>query len=164
MGAHFMTGNREKFIERRNRAWELRKAGASYRAIARELGVSRDTAHKDVLHESRILIARTQETAEEARKLDTERLDGMLLAIAPKIREGNIAAIGQGVRILERRAKMFGYDAPTQVEMSGSMEVVQVFQLAQASLAAKLANLPVIDVTPLLAALSTGGDSGNGRH
>jgi len=59
---------------------------------------------------------------------------------------------------------MYGYDAPEKVEMSGSMEVVQVFQQAQLSLAKKLADLPIIDITPALAALSTGGDSGNSRH
>ena len=164
MAAPLIIGNREKFTERRLRAWELRKSGASYRAIARELGYSYDTAHKDVQHVFRTLIERTTESAEQARKIDTERLDTMLLALASKIRDGNVAAIGQAIQILARRAKMYGYDAPEKVEMSGSMEVVQVFQQAQLSLAKKLADLPIIDITPALAALSTGGESGNGRH
>lgn len=160
--------------ERRARAVELVKAGATYRDIAAHLKVSLRTAWKDVQRELERLAAETQHTTAIYRSLELQRLDRLQVALWNKALGGkredgtviapDVGAVHAILKIMERRARLLGLDAPQQVEVGGSMEVIQTFQQAQSSLAAKLANLPVIDVTPQLAALSTGGDNGNGHH
>ena len=155
----------EAMLERRARAWELRKAGAGYRAIGRELGVSRDTAHKDVRHVFQHLVAKTQESAEQARQIDSERLDSWLLALAPKLREGHLGAIERGIKILERRAKMFGYDAPTQVEVSATVADVtseEMRERVREKLLRLADGLPVIEVQPVVPQLGEAGGNGHG--
>ncbi len=168
-----IVGRTERNEERRAKAFELRKAGAGYRRIGRELGVSHDTAHKDVRKVLRRLIARTQESAEEARRLDLERLDAMLLALAPQIRDGRIGAITNGVKILERRAKMLGYDAPQQVQMAAVVAEVDTAEAARLRVREKLlrlfggdgagAQMPVLDITPVAPKLGEAGGNGHGH-
>lgn len=96
--------------DRQIRALELRKSGVSYEDIARELGYrGRDGAHRAV---SAALKRTLQEPADELRRLESERLDAMLFAIAPLVRRGNLEAIDRALKIMERRAKLLGLDAP----------------------------------------------------
>lgn len=74
--------------ERREKAWELRRRGFSFRAIAEELGrdpavgerYSKSQAQRDVQHVLDELLARTVDSAAEARALDLARLDDLLAA------------------------------------------------------------------------------------
>jgi hypothetical protein len=159
---------------RRARVLELRKAGASYREISEQVHASLRTVWRDVRVELRKLAEETRDTTEVFRAMEMQRLDRLQLSYWPnavgftdkdgKPHPASVKAAEIVLRIMEQRAKLLGLNAPTLVEVGGSMEVVQVFQQAQLSLAKKLADLPIIDITPALAALSTGGDSGNGRH
>jgi hypothetical protein len=58
-------GQVESIAERRTIALELRKAGRSYREIARQLSVDVHTAHADVAAELAALCERTVEEAKE---------------------------------------------------------------------------------------------------
>jgi len=56
-----------------------------------------------------------------------ERLDQMLLALGPMLRtnqrEGrmaNLGAIDRALKIMERRAKLLGLDAPVRQEVTGA--------------------------------------------
>ncbi len=74
--------------ERREKAWDLRRRGFSFRAIADELGrdpavgerYSKSQAQRDVQHVLDELLARTVDSAAEARALDLARLDDLLAA------------------------------------------------------------------------------------
>lgn len=66
--------------ERRERAWELKKRGFSYRQIAERLDSSKSTVERDVKRVLDELNARTLETATEARALDLARLDELMVA------------------------------------------------------------------------------------
>lgn len=74
--------------ERREKAWELRRRGLSFRAIAEELGrdpavgerYSKSQAQRDVQHVLDELLARPVDSAAEARALDLARLDDLLAA------------------------------------------------------------------------------------
>jgi len=74
--------------ERREKAWDLRRRGFSFRAIAEELGrdpavgerYSKSQAQRDVQHVLDELLARTVDSAAEARALDLARLDDLLAA------------------------------------------------------------------------------------
>lgn len=162
-----MPGNTSDEVARkinRAKAIELKQAGASYRQISEQLHVSLRTAHRYVMTELTELAKESQAMAMQVRAIEAQRLDRLHLALWKRAVDGDLGAVYGILKVMERRAKLLGLDAPQQVEVGGSMEIVQVFAQAQASLAAKLANLPVIDITPQLAALSTGGDNGNGHH
>jgi predicted transcriptional regulator len=111
--------------ERRAKALELRKQGMSYREIGRALGVSRTAAHKYVTKELDAIRAETRASAEQLREIELERLDRYLAALEPKIVEGDDKAIATALRVMERRAKLTGLDAPQRSEVTvGGADVV----------------------------------------
>src|SRR5215469_14351430 len=57
--------------------------------------------------------------AEAFRKLDTERCEAMILALQSGIRKGDPKSADVAVRILEYKAKINGYLAPSKHEVSG---------------------------------------------
>ena len=61
--------------------------------------------------------------ADELRKLDTERLEDMLLSLQPGIRQGNPRAVEVGVRVLIHKAEINGYKAPAKVEMTNHTRI-----------------------------------------
>ncbi len=104
---------------RRAEALRLRAAGKSYAEIARALGVNESTAWRLVKREFDRLNAATRETAHEVRRLELDRLDGLHEALWAKARSGDTQAIFAALRIMERRAKLLGLDAPTRVGLEG---------------------------------------------
>lgn len=100
--------------DRRRKAFELRKGGASYRAIARELDVEVGTAYNDVDKELKDIIALNTHNTEELRQIELERLDRMLLAITAQVNKGHLGAIDRALRIGLRRAQLQGLDAPVK--------------------------------------------------
>jgi hypothetical protein len=109
-------GRREIIAERRVKAFELRKGGASYRQIGRALEVSEKTAHGDVMTRLRAL-ARTEETvAADVRRLELERLDTLLVAHWAAATGGDERATRVALSILERRARLLGLDAPAKID------------------------------------------------
>jgi len=109
-------------------ALELRKSGASFASIARAVGRRNpDTgafephykdesgARKAV---STLLKRMEYEGVDEFRTLELARLDGMWLAIAKGIAQGNFGAIDRGLKIMDRRAKLLGLDRPAQMQMT----------------------------------------------
>jgi hypothetical protein len=118
-------GESERIAERRVLALELRKAGGSYREIARQLGIDTHTAWGDVAAELAAIREQTVEQAHELRALELERLDGMTSGLWPRIQEGSAAAVSAGVRVSERRSRLLGLDEPvvTKSELTGSLGV-----------------------------------------
>src|SRR5215472_5227830 len=66
--------------------------------------------------------------AAELRKLDSERLEDMLLSLQPGIRQGDPRSVEVAVKVLAHKAEINGYKAPARVEMSGSRVDVIVKQ------------------------------------
>ena len=106
-------------------ALELRKAGAPYREIARQLGVDVHTAHADVGAELADLRTATVDRAEELRALELERYDRMVAGLWPQIEKRSPPAVTAAVRVSERRARLLGLDEPvvTKNELSGALSV-----------------------------------------
>ena len=105
------TGTRENAAARRLQVLELRKAGASMRAIARQVGCSVSTAHKHLWAALGELATEQRGKADSLRTLELERLDRYLFALEPAISRGEPRAIAAAVRIMERRARFLGLDA-----------------------------------------------------
>lgn len=99
-------------VDRTVTALALRREGMSYEAIAQRLGISQPTAWRDV---SDALKALQQEPAEDLRKIEVQRLDDLLLALWPKAKKGHPASVDRVIRIMERRARLLGLDAPTSI-------------------------------------------------
>lgn len=103
-------------VKRQGLAFEFRIAGLSYRAIGAKLGVSHETIRQDVESELQRQADANAEKAGIHRELELERLDKYIRVLDHWIESGNIGAVGMAVRVMERRAKMLGLDAPTKVD------------------------------------------------
>lgn len=108
-------GEREKAQERRLKAFELRKAGASYRVIAKALGCGERTAWRDVMARLQELAKLEDGEREAVRRLELERCDALLLGHFSRATQGDAAAAKIVLQVLERRAKLLGIDAPTKI-------------------------------------------------
>jgi len=117
-----------QILERRAKALQLRRAGAHYRTIAQQCGVSVEVAYADVQAELAVLRKVTEQDAEVIRDLELRRLDDYMLALAPKAQRGDVQAITACLRVQERRAKYLGLDAATKQEIIGDLPafVIQV--------------------------------------
>jgi transposase-like protein len=91
----------------------LRKSGATYEAIARDLGVSVQSAHRAVKRALERLNGEIAESVTDVRRMELERLDAMLGALCPKAARGNLTAVDRVLHIMERRAKLLGLDTPS---------------------------------------------------
>lgn len=104
---------------RQEKALELRRAGMAFSAIAAHIGISKSRAHELVcagLEDARDQIAAT---SNELRAEEVSRLDGMLEKVYPKAAQGDLLAVDRVLKIMERRAKLLGLDAPIRTALQG---------------------------------------------
>lgn len=111
-------GASERAAERRREALELRKAGATYRQIGRQLHVSGKTAYKDVQRELAVIAKERGKVAEDVLGLELERLDAMQLALSRKVGGGDDRSITTALRVMERRAALVGLDKPKEINVN----------------------------------------------
>jgi preprotein translocase subunit SecD len=106
--------------DRQLRALELRKAGATYQVIAEQLGYAQAKgAYKAVASALKLTL---REPAEELRELEVARLDAMLLVLWRRVQAGDEKAVDRVLRIMERRARLLGLDAPTNTKVELTLE------------------------------------------
>lgn len=102
--------NREQLAK----ALQLRKAGATLEQIGKELGgLTRSRAHQIINDGLEELNETCHSEAGVLRRLEAERLDSMLLSLWPNRASPRVA--DTILRLSERRAKLYGLDAPTKV-------------------------------------------------
>jgi hypothetical protein len=135
------TPNACTVAEQTTRAFALRVKGLSYRDIAAEMGCSVGWAYKLVSDELAKLQAESAEKAAELRQIELERLDGMLVAMREDIDKGDARKIETALKIMERRAKLLGLDAPTKQEVSGPDGGAIPIEDARSMLAERIAAL-----------------------
>jgi len=99
-----------KAAERRQQALALRRAGLTYRDIARALGCSPQHAHRMVQEALKEIVEKTREDAEQVLQLELQRLDEAQASIWRQVKEGHLGAVDRLLRIMERRAKLLGLD------------------------------------------------------
>ena len=102
--------NDEQTQALRIRAYELRLAGNSWRAIGSALGVGHETARRWVKDH---LEATELPLVDEIRKTEVDRLLRYLVRLDARIDEGDDKAISLAIKISERLCKMLGADMPT---------------------------------------------------
>ena len=117
-------GQSEGAAERRHRALDLRIAGATYRQIGQQLGVSYQTAYRDVDESLSELAELQRGKAEKLREIELERLEKMTLGLWPKVRHGDEKAVRALVSVMDRRAKLLGLDAPSKQDLTSGGQPV----------------------------------------
>jgi predicted transcriptional regulator len=117
--------------ERRRKALQLRRAGATYDQIAEALEVTPNRCRQYVREALKAIEVEVNETASEIKRLELERLDNMLRIIEPKVAAaaagGDWRPMQMQIRVQERRAKLLGLDAASKHEVSGRVEVEHGF-------------------------------------
>lgn len=109
--------------ERALQALELRKAGATYDAIARQCGYAgKGAAYNAVQRELQRCM---QEPADDVRQLEIMRLDDLYRAMVPKALKGDTWSVDRCLKIMERRAALLGLDARPDV-VSAQMTVIPI--------------------------------------
>lgn len=106
--------------ERQVQALALRKAGVSYEQIASALGYASGSGAYQAVH--RALRKMLKEPAEEVRDLEVARLDEMLRALWPGVQAGEPKKVLAALRVMERRAKLLGLDAPAKIDVRHMIE------------------------------------------
>jgi Flp pilus assembly secretin CpaC len=123
------TGQVEAAAARRQKALDLRIAGVRYRQIGAQLGVSYQTAYRDVQTALGELATLQAGKAERLRELEVERCDKLQMALWPKARSGDEKVVRALIAVMDRRAKLLGLDAPTKLEHGGADGQPLVFTL-----------------------------------
>lgn len=101
--------------ERRAKAVQLRRMGWSYTRIAAQLGMTRSSVHKAVTK----ALTETQKAldleADILRTQELERLDELQSYIWIEASKGNLKAVDRVLKVIERRARLLGLDAPAKI-------------------------------------------------
>ncbi len=100
---------------RRVEALSLRLAGLSYAQIAERLDTTKAAAEDMV---TRTLSRVENRAADEMRELEGSRLDRAQAAIWTKVLDGDLRAVATFLRLSERRAVLFGLNAPTKISLN----------------------------------------------
>lgn len=112
--------------ERDNRALELRKSGETLQRIANACGYcSASHAQQAIVKKIREI---PRQNAEDVRTIEMERLDRMFLALWKKVKEGDEGAIETSLKVMARRSKLMGLDAPLAVDLKKADEDIQAIR------------------------------------
>lgn len=106
-------GRLSKTVEIEPQVIELRRAGMTFADIAATLKVSPEMARNSF--RSGLKRIALEAGVEELRNIESDRLDRLQRAAWAKALQGDLPAIHTVLRIMERRARLFGLDAPIQV-------------------------------------------------
>ncbi len=112
-------GIRLTAAERKKEIVRLRRNGFTLAKIAEQVGCSAQYAHKILTTYLERLETEFRNDVRELRQLEAERLDRAQLAVWDKAVKGDVGAIDRVLRIMERRARLFGLDAPARQEITG---------------------------------------------
>lgn len=105
---------------RKKEALQLRLEGKTYTEIAERMGKSVSTVHGYVADS---LAEVTKEDAQQLRDVEAARLDALQHAIWDKAIGGDLSAMDRVIKIIDRRARLLGLDAPQQVAVNNGADV-----------------------------------------
>lgn len=101
--------------ETRKKALEMRLLGMPYRRISENLGISVSTAHKAVTKGLVELEKSQEDAAKGVLQMELDRLDQLQFAHFRQAVKGDGAATDRVLKIMDRRAKLLGLDAPSKI-------------------------------------------------
>lgn len=102
-------------LEKELRVVQLRRLGLTFDMIATEVGYANPSgAYKAFRRGVKEIVV---EDIQEIRTVELERLDLAQRAIMAAVAQGRIPAINTMLRLMERRARLLGLDAPVKHEL-----------------------------------------------
>ena len=101
-------------------ALDLRAAGASYREIGEQLNISHTAARLDIQRGLQAAQADIRRQGARLVALEILRLEIPLVALARRVRDGELGAIGMWVRLSE--ARLHAFEAQNLVERLERLE------------------------------------------
>lgn len=133
--------------DRRATVWDGMLSGKSYRVLAAELGISRQTVLRDVkvLRRRWVTIA---ERYDDHARLDLARIEKLIATLWPVALTGGKGgnpdkfAIDRIGMLLDRKAKLLGYDRPARAEIKHTVEHTSTLDLAIEELLAEFPRQP----------------------
>lgn len=109
---------RAKTAERRAKAVAMRLAGVDYETIAQRLGyASRGAAYTDIDRALQARLAEQHQGAHVLRQQELARLDRLQAAAWTAAASGDLKAIETVLKVIDRRCKLLGLDAPVRHEV-----------------------------------------------
>jgi hypothetical protein len=109
--------------DRRTKLLQMRLAGVDYDTIADRLDYgSASTARKDFTRAMRETLELEAEKADELRTLELQRLDRLQAAAWADALKGNLRAIETVLKVVDRRCRLLGLDAPLRLDATVSEE------------------------------------------
>lgn len=110
--------------DKQRRALELRTEGHTLDQIADQLGYAdKSGAHRAI---TAALDRHESAAVDQYRDLEAARLNELQRAVWPLAIGGDLAAVTACVRIIDRRAKLLGLDAPVLVDVNASASTVDL--------------------------------------
>jgi hypothetical protein len=100
--------------EKEARIIELRRTGATWELIAKTVGYANASGAYKAYQKALGRIVEPK--IEELRAVEVDRLDRLQFAIWERAKDGDIKAIDAVLRILDRRTRILGLDAPTKIQ------------------------------------------------
>lgn len=137
---------RLKAAQNRQKACAMRLAGSSYQEIGEALGVTRQSAFDMVEKVIDDTNKEARESVKRLKNMELMRLDYMLLKLREGIDRGDVQSITAALKIMERRAKYKGLDAPAKSKVVAKVDNVEGYDYGAAI--AALAPRPVEDSEP----------------
>ncbi len=113
-----------KGLATEERALELREKGWSYRTIGAAMGLSPAGVHKAVTRAMEKTAARIATVADHVREIEIERLDRLQEAhweTATGKGKNRGQATDRVLKIMERRARLMGLDAPKKIDVAADV-------------------------------------------
>ena len=104
----------------------LRKMGYDAQRISDELDIPLDRVSNIIKSALKKLSKDMKGAAEEIRSLELSRLDEMQSAIWDDCMGGKLTAIDRVLKIMERRSKLVGLDAPDRLNVKTDIKIEQM--------------------------------------
>lgn len=140
------TVNQEQRAQRQKESLALRLAGASYPEIAAAQGIVTSTAYNDVQSAIRDI---PRAEAEQLRTEESMKLDRLQRSYWEKALKGNLGAADMVLKIINRRIRLYGLDAPQQVEVSnGAVDLDKAINDIIAAQQVPLDDTPLMALEP----------------
>lgn len=108
-----------ELLEQEAKVIELRRSGATWSVIAERVGYAGPSgAYKAYQRAAERMI---RPNLEELRDTELDRLDRLQLGLWGKAIQGDVRAVDSVLRIIDRRARLLGLDAPSQVNLKAEV-------------------------------------------
>ena len=102
---------------------KLRKMGLDAQQISGELDMPLDRVKNIISNALKALTKEMKGQAEQIRSLELTRLDELQTAIWADCMDGKLTAIDRVLKIMERRSKLVGLDAPDRLDIKADMKL-----------------------------------------